>query len=683
MLISRGCNMKDKKTPILQNELNIEDSLKQMSLGHSKLLYWMVLSCLLVLQVVNLFAISNIKELIVAIVSLILLPVLLNKKGRIWEWISGLYVTLLMVCLIATAFTNVPFFGVFSAKRLDPEKYYACFAGGLYELSIGNYEESLSEFKKIKGIVPEDEVVDYYMWYITASVWAHKPDLCTQLSKELQEKILEPNEREREILFQFIPIINLVNTYNEDKFDQLMKELEPYKKANEQIFLLFELVAMSRIDNMLFDDEIIPKLETVQQGVDTFENFGYVKRSLWNALFIDFWAAEKYDYTLIALAELYSLDPAKFFEDYIWEHPLSYNPLNARWISLDNLAMMKNLFHAGMDDLKQSKYELTWGTKEKINNLGLFLGVPMAISDTMDTTDLYSILSNYTESAQIYNIVQVTDKTYLFAILENEFTSEDETALSKVANRADFYLVDINEQIVIEPLRIHGDPFQVEVTMDKLMIVQDTGTPKKFLLTQISGTGEYLYLFVLDLEEMTVSSLPLGAIYYHTGDFSYNPDVQTCSWSFQINNNYDANIQEKVGGTATAKLDLERARMDVETFYADPSLQLYVKERNEQLIFPLATLNRLGGKEIKDQVFLGLIRNNSKPYYNYSTIQYTYGYMAGCYVSDVSGIAITYLDEENMKGQAQNYFFLTKRVNDEIELLGIYNIKGNKLKSVY
>ncbi|ANU44619.1 hypothetical protein ADH76_03530 [Enterocloster clostridioformis] len=101
-----------------------------------------------------------------------------------------------MICLITTAFTHIPFFGVFSAKEFNPEKYYACFAEGLYELSVGNYEESLSEFKKIKGIVPEDELVDYYMWYITASVSAHKLDLCTQLSKELQEKILEPSERE-------------------------------------------------------------------------------------------------------------------------------------------------------------------------------------------------------------------------------------------------------------------------------------------------------------------------------------------------------------------------------------------------------------------------------------------------------------------------------------------------------
>lgn len=57
--------------------------------------------------------------------------------------------------------------------------------------------------------------------------------------------------------------------------------------------------------------------------------------------------------------------------------------------------------------------------------------------------------------------------------------------------------------------------------------------------------------------------------------------------------------------------------------------------------------------------------------------------MAECYASDVSGIVITYPDEKNMNGQAQNYFFLTKRVGDEIKLLGIYNIRGNKLKSVY
>lgn len=675
--------MKDKKTSTLENELNIEETLKQFSHGHSKLLYWIVLGCLLFLQIVNIFAVSNITELIAAAVSTILLFVLLKIKGKLWKWVSGLYVIILMICLVTTAFTHIPFFGMFSSKNFNSEKYYAYFAEGLYELSIGNYDESLSKFKKIKRIVPEDELVDYYMWYMNASVWANRPDLCTKLSQELQGTILEPNEYEREILFQAIPLINLINILNKEDYDQLIKELKPYMKTNEQIFLLLDLIAMNQMGDILSQDDIILNLEAIQQGVDSFENYDYIKRSLWNILFLDFFAAEKYDCVLIALAELYSIDPAKFFEDYIWEHPLNDNPLNVRWISLDRLAKMKNLFYLGINQLKQSEYELNWETKEKIKNFGLFLGVPIVAAEELDKAGLYSILSDYTENAQIYNIVEVSDKIYLFTILEDEFLSEGKTGFPGMATRADFYLADTSEGLEVRPLYMNGEPLQVDVAMDKLVIVQDTGTAQKFLLTQISGTGEYLHLFVLDLAKETITFLPLDKMYYHTGNFLYNPNLQTCSWSFQIDNSRDPNMKDKVGGTAIAQLDFEKNNMEVETFYVDPSLQLYVNERNEQLIFPLATLNRLGGKEIKDQEFLRLIRNDSKPYYNYSVIQYTYGYMGEFYASDISGITITYSDEESVNGEEQNYFFLTKRVGEEIKLLGIYNVIDSKLKSVY
>lgn len=675
--------MKNKKTPVSRNTISPEETLKWVSRKHSKLLYGIVIVSLCLLQVVNFFAVSNFIEFIVAVLALLLLVALSMMKGKIWRWVMGFYVMLLIVCLFVTALTHVPFFGVFSTKKPNPEKYYAGFAEALYDFSVRNYDESLSEFKKIKKMVPDDDLIDYYIWYYDASTRAKEYDLCTKLSKELQERKTDPNEYERKVLFQFFPIGDLIITLNKQDYSRLLVELKPYMETNEQIFSLLELIAMIQLDNSLSRDEVMLKLEAIQQCIDTFENYGYIKRELWKVLDLDFYTREDYDFDLIALAELYALDPAEFFNDFIFEHPLYYNPGNTRWISLEELAFFKDIFHKGTEQIKQSGYELNHKIKEKITNFGLFLGVPMAISETADVTCLYSILSNYTEDAEIYNIVRVNDKTYVFSVLENEILDIDKTKFSGIATKADFYLADIDEDVVVEPLYINGEPFQVGVMMDKLMIVQDTGIPKKLLLTQISGTSEYLSLSVLDLTEGTETFLPLDDMYYHTGDFSYDIKTQTCSWSFEIYNSYDSNVQTKVGGNVTAKIDFDRCNIEVEKSYADPALQLYATERNSQLIFPLATLNKLGGREIKDTTFLSLIRNNSMPYYNYSIIQYVYGYMSEMYAPNISGITISYPDEENINGQSHDYFFLTKREDDEIKLLGIYHIVDSKLKSVY
>lgn len=675
--------MKNKKTPVSRNTINPEETLKWVSRKHSKLLYGIVIVFLCLLQVVNFFAVSNLIEFFVAVLALLLLVALSMMKGRIWRWVMGFYVMLLMVCLFVTSLTHVPFFGVFSTKNPNPEKYYAGFAEALYDYSVRNYDESLSEFEKIKRMVPDDDLIDYYIWYSDASTRAKEYDLCKKLGRELQERKSDANEYERKVLFQYIPIGDLIITLNKEDYSRLLVELKPYMETNEQIFSLFELIAMIQLDNSLSRDEVMLKLEAIQQCIDTFENYRYVKRDLWKILYLSFCTTGDYDFALIALAELYALDPADFFNDYIFEYPLNNNPSNVRWISLDKLSIVKQLFQTGTDQINQSAYELHWKVKEKIMNLGLFLGVPTTISEIADVTCIYSILSNYTEDAEIYNIVRVNDKTYAFSVLENEFSGMGKTNLPRMATKADFYLADVDEDMVVEPFYINGEPFQVEAIMDKLMIIQDTGIPRKLLFTQISGSGEYLYLSILDLTEETETFLPLDDMYYHTGDFSYDLKTQTCSWSFEINNSYDSNAQTKVGGNVTAKIDFDRCNIEVEKFYADPALQLYMTERNSQLIFPLATLNKLGGREIKDSTFLSLIRNNSMPYYNYSIIQYVYGYMSEIYAPNISGITISYPDEESINGQSNDFFFLTKREDDEIKLLGIYHIVDSKLKSVY
>ena len=142
-------------------------------------------------------------------------------------------------------------------------------------------------------------------------------------------------------------------------------------------------------------------------------------------------------------------------------------------------------------------------------------------------------------------------------------------------------------------------------------------------------------------------------------------------------------MQTKVKGTVDALLDFNNETIKIQISYADPALQLYAEERNEQLIFPLANLNRLGGREIKDEELLGLIRNNSKPYYHYSQIQDTLSYMAEIYTPDISGLEITYVSDEASISSEKSYFFLVKRKGEELQILGIYKITDRGLKDVY
>lgn len=141
-------------------------------------------------------------------------------------------------------------------------------------------------------------------------------------------------------------------------------------------------------------------------------------------------------------------------------------------------------------------------------------------------------------------------------------------------------------------------------------------------------------------------------------------------------------MQTKVGGNILSTIDFDNLTVKTKSDYFDPALQFYVKERNEQLIFPLANLNRLGGREIKDEILLKLIRANSIPYYHYSNIQGTIKFWSDFYLPNLSGIVVSYISETDNLSDFQ-YFFLVKREMESIKLLGLYKISDGKLTTVY
>ena len=233
-----------------------------------------------------------------------------------------------------------------------------------------------------------------------------------------------------------------------------------------------------------------------------------------------------------------------------------------------------------------------------------------------------------------------------------------------------------------EQFMIDGEPLQESILMGKLFLLEYTGIPGKYINAIIRGTGEGLELSILDLNKKTFTQLEIKGDNYHCGDFLYDMETKTCQWKFEIYNSIDANMWTKVGGRAIATINFDELLLKMQTAYADPALQFYAEERNEQLIFPLINLNRLGGREIKDKSLLELIRNNCLPYYHYSYIQGEIEGWSNAYIPNISGIVISYISETGDISEFQ-YFFLVKREQENVKLLGIYRITENGLKSVY
>lgn len=220
-----------------------------------------------------------------------------------------------MVSIVVTPVIGKPFFGIL-ADNHSLQAFYDDFSKGLYQYSIGNYDGALSEYKKIKKSVPEDETLDFYLWYMDAAVRTKNLKLCAQLSKEVVQKIPNPTAEESRFLFQFIPVGNLINTYNEGDFEKLFDELSPYQSTDEEIIALFELAALARVDNSENQNRIESLLFRLPNCADTFDSYDYVKNSLLLETSLNLLKNSRYDLSTITLSELYLRNPALFLKPF-------------------------------------------------------------------------------------------------------------------------------------------------------------------------------------------------------------------------------------------------------------------------------------------------------------------------------------------------------------------------------
>lgn len=684
---------KNKFLKLFEETPDYKDILQKESEKRSVVFQSITCCGFLLVDIIGSNNISNFKEFLALITSIILLLFLLliseRSKSVLSKVILYVYIIPFMLMFVSTPFIGHPFLGLL-ADNHSPQAFYDDFSKGLYQYSVGNYNGALSQYKKIKKAVPEDETLNFYFWYMDAALRANNHELYTQLSEEVVKKTQNPTSEESQFLHKYIPISNLVVAHNERDFEKILDGLSLYQGANEEIYTLFELFVQASLKKSEKQNDIVETLLLqLPNCEDNFENFDYIKNNLLVDISYICEESAHYDWEVIALSELYSKSPAKFFETFfsIYPNPAGYgNVFNVRWISLGKLTEMRNIFHKGWLQLHENS-KLYAIYKSNITNLGLFLGcidVFQEIEKKVDDSEFDEILEGYSEHAMVYNIFPLYDGKYLFTILEGEFNGWDNSILSLQATGAFFYILDSNNNISIKPITIDGIHFQIPLAMDKLFFVLKSENSHKCLIAHIGGTDDHLALSFLDVKTNSLSSLPIDEdVNYHCSNFAFNTKDQHSSWGFEINNELDPNILPKVSGKVDAWLDFNNQTITTQVSYVDPALQLYTEERNEELIFPLANLNRLGGREIKDDVLLRLIRDNCKPYYHYSAIQESFSYMAEMHPADLSGLGITYLSDESTITSEASYFFLVKRRDEGLQILGLYKITDNGLKDVY
>lgn len=637
----------------------------------------------LLLVIFPFFSVSNWREGLAAIFCVVILIILSYNKGKWGKRMWCIWSGILVVNLLLTSFVGAPFGGLLtneSVQQRKENKYYRDFAAALYELSICDYESALKSFKQIKNIVPEEYLLEYYLWYGETAMYAQKYELSIDLLNEAEKNIIEYSKEEGEVLFKFIPICKMVNYYNIQEFDSLTDMANQYQNTNEQIFNIFELASLCVQGNIVDNERRIRELISQYPNMqDSFENLKEIKLEMM-AVSAAALTKEYPEYAIILYAQLFEENKSFFYETFLYCYPTENNLLNMRWFSLDYLQRMKEIYAEGLRAFQRDSSDEFRIYSEVIDELGYYLGIEKLLLQKSGVEDSIWCVDKKVDEWELYNVIRLVGNSYLGIWLEPMETEIKEN-MPQVAATAHFYLFQVkNEQLYATPLIIDNQKYTKNVAMNKLFLVESTGMKDKFLIESIEGTGEYLSLELMDINNKTCEIIEDNTELYHTSGFEFDKNTNQYVAEFEIENFIDANMDTKVGGRIIADIDFERNIVQTEINYPDPAVEFYVKERNEALIFPLENLNTLKGKEIKNKTLLEKIRQNSIPYYKYSLIQQSYEYFLEIAQCKLSGITIVY--DANTDEEA-SFFYLVKRDADMTELMGIYEIVNGKLENVY
>lgn len=637
---------------------------------------------ILLIMILQFFSISNRHEASVALICLVIFMVLSFKQGKYWKVLKATWAFLIIINCLITPFIGSPFGGVFSDENIQSrkeERFYEGFANGLYYLSLENYDKALKSFKRIEGCIPDEYIKEYYLWYGETAMYAGHNDIGVSILEKLEIKNIVYNDSDKKVVFQYLPICKMLNFLNYEDYNSLKEMAVQYQNTNEQIFVLFELAAICLDDKVDENENRIEQLiEIYAELSDTFEEFDHVKYGLLARCATGL--SEKYpEYSMVLLAELFEESESFFFETFLYHYVKENNLMNIRWISLDYLTRIRNIYEKGWMNYKKEENTNLKKYSDKIIKLGYYLGSEEVLKENLR---VQKVAAGKYEGYELYNVVPFSENKFLGVFLETLEVEDKESIINDMNMAAEAHVcsLTLNGNVLeVEPIIVDNQEFTKNVLMSKLFIIEQTGLDGKYLVASINGTGEYLNLQVLDVKNNTCVELENIGEIYHASGYEFDGE-KSYVVDYEIDNNIDANMERKVGRSVIAEIDYSQNAVSKKLKYSDPAVEFYDEERNEALVFPLENLNRLDGRQIKSKVLLEKIRQNSTPYYKYSSIQQSYTFFmeaAGC---NLSGITVVY--DANTEHEA-SFFFCVRREQEKVKLLGIYEILDDRLKSVY
>ncbi len=666
--------MKDNK----KETKDIMQFILQSFVDYPKSVRVVIASIAILIFILQFFAATNLIEAVVSIMCFAILIFLSYLKGKVWGILRGFWAIGILLNYAMTIFVGAPFGGVLSNESIEhykEKKFHVEFAHALHKMSADEFDEALDIFEQVEFYVPEEYAFEYYLWYSQTAMYAGKEEDSVELLSKVEKSVNEYNQEQKNVVFKYLPICKMINYLNIEDFDGLRDVALQYQNTNEQIFVLFELVSLCLVDDISQNQDRLEELIVSYWSLsDNFQKFSGIKYELLSL--VATCLMEEYpEYATILFAELFDENKAFFHEAFLYVYDGEYNLTNMRWISVTALQMVRECCEKGWEIIQEKDDLVLNQYIPKIEQLGLYLGIEKFVLEKVNAKE---IDDNKYEEFELCNVLPVNRDCFLGIYLEKMDTGF--MGEYGIAASAHFCLLRLEGNVLVSsPLMIQGQELISDVLMNKLFLVEETKEEGLFLVEAIVGTGEFLQLEVLDLNDYTYETIEGVEEIYHTSEYMFN-GADAFTANFEIENEIDSNMARKVGGRISATIDYKNNTISKIIEYCDPAIEFYDSKRNDELVFPLVNLDVLNGKEIKSRVLLEKIRENSIPYYQYSLIQQSYEYffeVAGCKLSGVTIVYDVGTDRE------ASFFYYVEKEADDVKLMGIYEIVDGELQSVY
>lgn len=428
-------------------------------------------------------------------------------------------------------------------------------------------------------------------------------------------------------------------------------------------------------------------------GLDSLSN--HVKKNNYPIQEGDFYRNEQYRYWnrflpifqqnaleieyLISCSILRSIDPITFEIENLCEYLPIYN------ITLNNVLKRKKLQFV-LDStlshiaLKGKPYQ------KKLLTLSNSIGSAFGFNFLLDSLKIdKGIFWDHCSKNDINYQFAMTKNNDIFYILRSYAVYNENDSAVLIPG------CDLSSEIKFEIIRILPKLKKLEIRPITKLSVSGFYTqifPQEdfFIISTLEGSGHFLYLIKLDLNEQFVKVFKDTDNQYHTQNLQVNEDG-IIQWDFEVNNICYANVERKVVGTA--KLDIREPDESIKTIYfKNPAVDFIMNLNKTKLKYESYLMDKIKIQKyrITDKKFLAYLTRRENACYEKTQIDDLFNLLPTFISPKTSILLVNYPDiEDSLETEIEDrprdkshYIFFVKRNQNDIELISIFEVNENQ-----